>query len=321
MNAVEVCAGTFRGVEQPGCLLAEARSERERQLVAAANGYVTPIQGGAAGLSRGDATGLLVTLQRLAEADDAVFAVLHVADGSPILGPLRDLDFDIGVTDLYPYVDVAGGDLDAFLTRQRRSRRLRMRREARAFTAQGGHLEVARGGDALPFMQTIADLEAKASWSRAGTMSAGMAREVNEAVFQDFGSSAFAVLVRDRTDRVVACSVVVSSGRTLLLRTVGFNDEFARPLGGYFQASFYGPLAVAQAEVATVLLLGPGSLVPKLRRGADLTPLLSAVPRRWSVVAQLLRHTDASMRRTLVELRDAYGHVHREKARRCQPVS
>jgi len=321
MNAVDVCAGTDRGVTQPHDLLDAARQEPGGQLVAAANGYLTPIRSGTAAPGPDTAEWLIAEVRERAEAEGASFALLHLAADSPIVPVLAAGGFELGITDLYARIEVTGDRPEDFVAAQSAHRRKRMDYELRAFTRRGGHREVLRGTAARSVLPVVAELEASAARARGGAMTSAMALEVDERIVGEFGSSAVVVLVRDGAGRAIASAMMVHTDRAALLRTVGFDPEAARPLGGYFQATVYGPLAVAQAAGLTELLLGPGALTPKLLRGARLTPLLSAAPREQARLVRLLRATDTAMRETLTALTATHGRDVHQGAGSCSGCS
>jgi hypothetical protein len=302
MNAVEVCGGTFRGADPPAGLLQAARTYRPRQLVAAAHGYGCPVLPGA-----GDVAELATALASRSRDESASFAVLHIPSGSAVAEALRAAGFVVGATDLYPFLELDAAEPDGFVAAQPYHRRQRMRREVRAFAGKGGRLDVLAGAAAGPVLSEVAVLEERAAHARGEPLTSAMAAEVNARIFAEFGADAYAVLVRDASGTAVACAVLVGAGTRVLLRTVGMDPDRARPLGAYFQAVVYGPLAVAARRGARTVLLGPGSLEPKLLRGARLVVLVSAVPGDHEPLAQLLRRTDGVIRARAAQLGEEYG--------------
>ncbi|HET8660500.1 MAG TPA: hypothetical protein VFM55_16040 [Micromonosporaceae bacterium] len=314
MNAVEVCGGTFRGAQPPPQVLAAARAVRPRQLVAAAAGYACPVLAGTGTPEPAAAATLVAGLCQRAEDESASFAVLHLPLGSPLVPTLAAAGFTVGGTDLYPFLDVGAADPAKVIAGQPYHRRQRMRREVRAFERAGGRLVILAGPTARPFLPLVAELEARAAAQRGEPLTSQMAAEVNRRIFDEFGAAAMAVLVRDRANGVVACAVMVSAGGCVLLRTVGADPLRARPLGGYFQASFYAPLSAACAIGARLVLLGPGSLQPKLLRGAQLALTVSAAPRANRALCELLRHTDTAIRAQAGQLAGEFGITVRREA-------
>jgi len=314
MNAVEVCGGTFRGARPPQQPLAAARAHRPRQLVAAAAGYACPVLAGTGAPEPEAAATLIADLRQQAEDESASFAVLHLPLGSPLVPTLAAAGFTVGGTDLYPFLEVEAADPAEVIARAPYHRRQRMRREVRAFERAGGRLVILAGRAARPFLPVVAELEARAAAQRGEPLTSQMAAEVNDRIFDEFGSAAMAVLVRNRANAAVACAVMVSAGGCVLLRTVGADPPRARPLGGYFQASFYAALSVACAIGARLVLLGPGSLQPKLLRGAQLALTVSAAPRTNHALCELLRHTDAAVRAQADRLAGEFGITLRQEA-------
>lgn len=210
-NAVEVCAGTFRGADPPGRALDAARTHRPRQLVAAASGYTCPVFPGG-GFDPETAAVLLTELEQVARGESSTFGVLHTPAGAPLVPVLRELGFRTGVTDLYAYVTVDTDDPTEYVAGQPHRRRHRMRRELYAFARRGGRLDIRAGESARPYLPVVAELEARASRARGGPMTPQMAAEVNDGIFAEFGSHAMAVLVRDGDDEVVASTGHAASG-------------------------------------------------------------------------------------------------------------
>jgi hypothetical protein len=292
MDAVDVCGGLFRQVEQDTADVVAARAAGRRQLVVAAVGYTNPIW--AATDER--VLDLLAHCRTLAPPG-ALTAVLHVEYDCPLVGLLRSAGWETGVTDLYPELDPIGRDQDEWLGAMPNKRRMRVKRDMRRLAEGGGVVEVLRGSDVLPVLQTVAALEAEAGRRHDGTADAGLLGIVNEHLAAGFGDLMTVVIVRDAAGEPVASCSVLSGGGLVLPRNAGLRQPAARELAAYFHACFYGPLQLGWANGDYGMLLGPGSLGPKLLRGARLRPLVSAIPPGSPpVLRRLLRVTDRAIR-------------------------
>jgi hypothetical protein len=292
MNAVDVCAGTGRDVGADPVLLALARAEAAEQLNLALAGYASPVWTD----TGTDLPDLVEGICARAAAERARPAALHVGAESPLLPVLRGLGWVVGVTDLHAVLTDIGTDLDGFLAARKSRQRVNIRRDFRRLADAGGRAELLPGAAIDPHHDEIAALEARSD-DRHGTPGDPVRlRAMNERLVAAFGDDLVAGLVRDASDDIVAsCTIVRTAGR-VLPRFVGFAEAVARPLAGYFHAAYYLPLAYAWQSGATEVLLGPGSLAPKLLRGAVLRPVYSAVPPPSAALAGLLRHTDRVLR-------------------------
>jgi hypothetical protein len=293
MDAVEVCGGLFRQVEQDPATIAAARAAGAHQLVLATVGYTNPIWASAWDER---VLELLAHCRRLAPPD-ALTAILHIEHDSPLTGLLRAAGWQVGVTDLYPAVDPIGRDRDEWLAGMSSKRRISVKRDMRRLGDAGGVIQLLRGKDILPLLRPVAALEAEAERQHNGTADASMLSAVNEDLVAGFGDLMTMVVVRDADDEPVASCSTLSGGGAVLCRNAGLREPGARALGAYFHACYYGPLDLGWANGDHALLLGPGSLAPKLLRGARPRPLVSAVPPDSpAVLRRLLQVTDQAIR-------------------------
>jgi hypothetical protein len=290
MNAVDVCAGRGRDVEQDPAVLAAARTAAERQLNLALAGYATPVWApGPAGPQE-----FLADVTALAVDDGASPAVLHVETGSPVLAAVRALGWTTGVTDLYATISDIGTCLSDYLAARRSKQRVNIRRDLRRLADAGGQAHLVRGAEVALFHDEIAALEARSDDRHGVPGDPGRLRAMNERLLAEFGPDMAAGLVRDAAGTIVASCTMLHAGGRVLPRFVGLDDVAARPLAGYFHAGYYLALSFAWQCGAGEILLGPGSPVPKLLRGATLRPVFSAVPP--GPLAVLLRGTDRVLR-------------------------
>jgi hypothetical protein len=293
MDAVEVCGGLFRQVEQDPADVAAARAAGRHQLVVVATGYTSPIWGSAC-----DERVLeLLTHCRLLAPADAITAVLHVEYDSPLTGLLRSAGWHTGVTDLYAELDPIGRNRDEWLATLSSKRRISVKREMRRLDDGGGVVQLLTGRDILPVLQPVAALEAEAGRRHNGTADARMISTANEDLAAGFGDLMTMVVVRDAAGEPVASCSTLSGGGLVLCRSAGLREPGARELAAYFHACYYGPLDLGWANGDHGLLLGPGSLGPKLFRGARPQPLVSAIPPDSpAVLRRLLEVTDGVIR-------------------------
>lgn len=293
MDAVEVCGGLFRQVEQDPADVAAARAAGRRQLVVAAAGYMNPIWGSA----RDEGVLELLAHCRMLAPPGALTAVLHVEHGCPLVGLLRSAGWETGVSDLYAELNPIGRGQDEWLAAMPSKRRITIKRDMRRLAEGGGVAEVLRGSDILPVLPTVAALEAEAGRRHDGTADAGLLGIVNENLAAGFGDLMTVVIIRDAVGEPVASCCVLSGGGLVLPRNAGLRQPAARKLAAYFHACYYGPLQLGWANGDYGMLLGPGSLSPKLLRGARLRPLVSAIPPGSpAVLRRLLRVTDRAIR-------------------------
>jgi hypothetical protein len=290
MNAVDVCAG--RGVPQDAGTLDTARREHAVQLNLALAGYTTPVwtRGG------GELAGFVDSVRAQAGRTGATAAVLHVESGSALLPVLAGLGWAVGVTDLYAAICPVGPDLDGYLAALPSKKRVNVKREYRRLDEAGGRGELVVGTDLAQYHDEIAALESAADRRHGISVPVSALRAMNAGLLAAFGADMALALVRDADSAPVATCTLVAAGDKVLSRLVGYVEDRARPYAAYFHVAYYLPLRHAWARGATELLLGTGSLAPKLARGARVRPLYSAVPPGSAATAELLRTTDRAMR-------------------------
>jgi hypothetical protein len=120
---------------------------------------------------------------------------------------------------------------------------------------------------------------------------------VNRALIDGFGDLMIMVMVRnDRGEAVASCSVF-TGGDVVYPWNTGLRSGGYRDIAGYFYAGYHAPLQIGWQTGAHRMLLGLGSLKPKLIRGARLRPLVSVIPPDapdW--LQRMLKVTDHEMR-------------------------
>jgi hypothetical protein len=287
MNAVDVCAGVGRDVGPDDVLLDRARAELPCQLNLALAGYTTPVWSA----DGSDLTGFVRAVSDLAEREGRQVAALHLDAGSGLLLALRQQGWAVGVTDLYPVITGFGGCFDDYLDGLPSKKRVNIRREIRRLADEGGSAEIVRGMDIAPLHDRIAALEAESDRRHGMPVPVPALRAMNERLLAAFGTDMAVALVRDGQGEIVATCTLLHAGGRLLPRMVGYLEERARRFAAYFHVAYYLPLRHAWQVGARELLLGTGSLRPKLYRGARLRPLWSAVPPGGGAVATLLART------------------------------
>jgi Acetyltransferase (GNAT) domain len=296
MDAVAVCAG--RDVPRQPAMVAAARGEHADQLNLALAGYTTPVwtPDGA------DLAAFVDSVSAVAAGTGATPAVLHVEAGSPLLPVLAGLGWAVGVTDLYAVIAHVGTDLAGYLHALPKKKRVNVRREHRRLAEAGGHGELVVGAPLAAYHDEIAALEAAADQRHGISVPLPALRTMNERLLAAFGADMAVALVRGAGGEPVASCTLVSAAGKVLPRLVGYAEAAARPYAAYFHVAYYLPLRHAQERGATELLLGTGSLAPKLARGAHLRPLYSAVPPGSAATADLLRRTDHATREQAASL-------------------
>jgi Acetyltransferase (GNAT) domain len=294
MNAVDVCAGLVSAVAAPEPLVAEARAACRRQAVVAANGYGSPrIEAREA--SDAERRDLLAAVVEAAERAGAVPVVLHCPDGDPLLGLLPGLGFAVGVTDLYPTVELPGRSVEDYLAALPKRRRINARHEMRQLEA-AGCARVHVGRDAAPHLGTAAELSALAYARRGQHAEAAEVCEIYTRLLDACGDDLLLCVV-EAGGQPVASACLVQGATDLLLYSAGIRLPQARDVAGYFNAAYYVPIQVAYERGLRRIHLGPTGAETKHHRGARFAPLHSAVPESCTPLVALLRATDAHMRR------------------------
>jgi hypothetical protein len=297
MDAVAVCAG--RGLAHDAATLEAARREHAVQLNLALAGYTTPVWTP----DGGDLASFVGSVRALAAGTGVSPAVLHVEAGSRLLAVLAGLGWTIGATDLYAVLSPVAADLDGYLGMLPKKKRVNVKREYRRLDEAGGRGELVVGPRLADHHDEIAALEAAADHRHGISVPLAALRTMNEGLLAAFGDDMAVALVRDAGGGLVASCTLVSAATKVLPRLVGYAEAAARPYAAYFHVAYYLPLHYARERGATELLLGTGSLAPKLARGAHVRPLYSAVPPESVAAAELLHRTDLATR----EQADALG--------------
>jgi predicted N-acyltransferase len=292
MNAVDVVSGLVGGVGDDDALVARARRTHPRQLVCAATGYGSPVV--AASTPRtGQLSTLVAAFVGYARQRSATPAVLHCPDGDPLLEALADNGFAVGMTDLYPVLDLPGDSVRDYLASLPKGRRGNVRREMAALA--GGRAELYVGERARPHLPAAAALNVSGYRQRGGDRDEEEARAVYDRLLDHFGDRLLLSLV-STGGRPVASAVLVIGEEDLLLYSAGLLLPDSRDVAGYFNAAYYLPIEYAYGRRLRRILLGPTGWQAKRLRGARFEPLYSAVPRHDNVLAGLLAVTDARMR-------------------------
>lgn len=306
MNLVDACAGTYRDVAQPPGLIASARKACARQVVMATTGYATSVIGAAGRATARCAASLVTELARLAEKEGAAFGVLHIPGGEiSLLSALRTLDFHTEITDVYAEIPLGHDDFDGYLNSLDAKHRGMVRREHRRLREAGGEVRIFTGIQVAEVADLIGALEAASQSGRGIATDPRMLADSIRALARELDTDFAAAVVYDRERRAVASCSVVSAGEVTLCKTVGLDRARARALDGYFHATYYTPIKIALARGSARLVLGPGSLRPKLVRGAVLRPLWAGVRSADESLVDLLSGTGAHMRTLLTPARES----------------
>lgn len=292
MNATDVCAGAGRDVCADRGVLTEARREGRRQLNVAALGY-----GQSLWLRDESAACVEMVLNGVLEQaahENRQPAFLHLGPGDPAIPLLRDRGWHVGLTDTYAVLTDLGASEAEWLGQLRSGKRRRVRADTLALEASGCSVQIYRGDSTGPIQGRVAELEALSDQRHGLVGDPGRLRRVNERLAHLLGD-AFAIAAMHTADGVIVASATLALGRACVLpRMVGLADESWQG-GGYFHVGYYAPMRLAREIGAASVLLGVGSLTPKLLRGARLVPLYSAVPPSAPAHAALLLGTQACL--------------------------
>lgn len=307
MNAVDVCAAIYRGVEQPDETVTEARRAHREQLVMATTGYATAVHAEDGFASTSQCVHLLRDLFTCADDEGRTPAVAHVpGDRTALIAAFTELDLVVGTTDVVAEIDLPGNSITDYLTSLGHKRRGRLRRELRAVDAVGGKLRRFVGQEILEITDEAARLQVTSQRARGGEPDEVSVAAECRALVEVFGDAAAAFVAFDRHDRAVASCIAVVDRHRILPYAVGVDHDAADEMAGYFNVVYYEPMRFAYQQGARTLLLGPGSLRPKLLRGARLRPLYTAVRRTDAALVELLKVTDEAVRSLIT---DPTGHV------------
>ncbi|MEV0001811.1 GNAT family N-acetyltransferase [Micromonospora sp. NPDC050980] len=292
MNIVDVVGGLVGEAGGDEDLVARARQAHPRQLVCAATGYGSPVV--AATTPHPDRLSTLVaTFVEYARQRGATPAVLHCPAGDPLLDALAANDFAVGVTDLYPVLDLPGDSMRDYLAALPKGRRGNVRREIAALA--GGRAEVHVGERARPHLAAAASLNVAGYRQRGSDRNEAEARAVYERLLDHFGDRLLLTTV-SAGGRPVASAVLLIGDGDLLLYSAGLLLPDSRAVAGYFNAAYYLPIEYAYANGLRRIMLGPTGRQAKRLRGARFEPLYSAVPRHDRTLTELLAATDARLR-------------------------
>lgn len=297
-DAAEVCSGVAAGLPPDPELFTRARTAGQRQLVAGANGYVSPLVA-SRDVSWHEVAGLVAAMRETAQRDRAVPAFLHCAPGDPLLGPLREAGFVIGVTDLYATIHLPGDRFDDYLALLPSHARRNVRRERRMLAPARARVHV--GAESEPRLSEAAELVASAYADRGQHRNVADVRDSYRTLLRAFGDD-FILCTVEADEGTVASCCLLAGGTDLLAFSVGMRQPAARTHAGYFHAAYYIPIEIAYARGLQRLLLGPATVQAKALRGARFTPMLAAVPGACEPMAAALRATDAA-------LRNRYGRI------------
>lgn len=300
-DAVEVCTGAVAEVPCDQDLLARARATYRRQLVAGANGYVSPLIANRE-VRHDELLRLVAAMVDTAGRDGAVPAFLNCPDGDPLLDPLRQSGFATGVTDLYAVIDLPGDCFDDYLAALPSHNRRNIRRERRQLAPATAH--TYRGELARPYLGQAAELVAAAYAARSQQRDADDVRDSYGCLLDAFGED-FLMCIVDLAGAPVASACLLAGDGELLVYSAGLRQPAAREVAGYFNAVYYEPIEYAYEHGARRLLFGPTSTRAKALRGATFTPMLSAVPASCEPLVTALAATDAAMRAELAGLTGA----------------
>ncbi|HEY0936389.1 MAG TPA: GNAT family N-acetyltransferase, partial [Trebonia sp.] len=298
MDPVSVLAGTVADQEADSAAVRAATAAHPRFLVSAATGYGSPLSR-ATEPTADDLGAIVAALVSEAHAGDATPVVLHCPADDPLLSALAAAEFTIGVTDLYPTLQLPGAGLDDYLAALPRGRRSAVRRELRA--GASGTAEIYVGETARPHLAAAARLSAHAYRQRGQPADDDRARPIYRRLLDECGDDFALTLVSDGSGPVASACLV--AGKTdLLLYSAGLELPRSQAVAGYFNAAYYLPIEFAYQRGLRRILLGPTGWHTKRLRGARFTPLCSAVPTAAAELAALLTATDQRLRATLGQL-------------------
>lgn len=213
MNAVDVCAGLVSGQRAPEAQVAEARLACRRQVVVAANGYVSPVIA-TTEVHLDEASRLIAAVVEASRRSGAVPAVLHCPAGDPLLRALPELGYALGVTDLYPSIDLPGSGIDDYLAALSRQRRTNVRREMRALAQGCGRIYA--GQDAAAHIADAGVLVSAAYANRGQHIDVAEVVEIYTSLLAACGDD-FVLCVVDVDGVPAASACLIVGGNDLLL--------------------------------------------------------------------------------------------------------
>ncbi|MDG4834253.1 ATP-grasp domain-containing protein [Solwaraspora sp. WMMD1047] len=297
MDPVAVAGGAPAGRQPPAQLVGAARDAHPRFLVSSATGYGSPLTSASATAT--DLDTLVAALLREAKQNDATPAVLHCPAGDPLLPALVAAGFTLGVTDLYPTIELPGNGPADYLEALPKGHRDNARREIRL--RGGGPAHVYLGEQARPHLATAAALSASAYRQRGEHSDDTRAIPIYGRLLDRWGDDFVLTLVEDEAGPV-ASAVLVVGATELLLYSAGLHLPRARAVAGYFNAAYYLPVELAYQRRLRRIRLGPTGWDTKRLRGARFTPMYSAVPTKAGALVDLLAATDQWTRAELQRL-------------------
>jgi len=302
MNAVDIAGGTFRGVDQDLDDIACARADHGWQLVLATTGYATSIQGAdGRAADTADTADMLDALRDLAEAEQRTAFLAHIpADRTELLSALRRAGFHLGVTDCVAEIELPGSDFEDYVHSLARKARKTAARELRALDAAGAQLQTATGLAMLELVDEFAQLQGDTQRARGGDPNDSQLADDLRRTVREFGDDAVAFVVRAADGSAVAFCVALMDDEQVLPWSLGMRAD-AADVAGYFHVAYYGPARLGYERGRRRLLMGPGSLRPKVLRGAELRPIYSAVAPGDDSLARLLTRTDAAIRQVVAD--------------------
>jgi biotin carboxylase len=297
MDPIRVLSGDAAGLDA-GPRPRAAAGACPRLVVSAATGYGSPMVSRADPVP-GDVAALVAALTSHARERDATPVVLHCPGGDPLLPALAAQGYAIGVTDLYPVLDLPGTAMEDYLSSLSRGRRSTVRQEVRARDA--GTASTYVGEDARPHLAEAARLSASAYRQRGQPGDDARALPIYGRLLDSCGADFVLTMVADE-EGPVASACLIAGETDLLLYSAGLELPRSRAVAGYFNAAYYLPAEFAYQRGLTRILLGPTGWHAKRLRGARFTPLCSAVPAAATGLASLLAGTDRRLRCALEDL-------------------
>ncbi len=298
MDPLAVVSGATAGQEVAAGRLAAIRAGYPRLLVSAANGYGSPVVA-ANRPDPGELAELVAALVDQAGRRDAVPVVLHCPAGDPLLEALVGSGFVVGMTDLYPVLELPGHSVDDYLAALSKRKRTNVRREIAQRVA--GSTSIHVGEQARPHLSAAAALNASAYRQRGEPGDEDRTLAIYRRLLDTCGDAVLLTLIHSG-HRPVASAYLVAGTSDLLLYSAGLVQPDSREVAGYFNAAYYLPIEYAYEHGLRRLLLGPTGWQTKRLRGAELHPLYSAVPAHATALVDLLRTTDTWIRSTLDSL-------------------
>jgi hypothetical protein len=292
MDPLAVLSGVAAGLAVDDARLRLARYPEI--LVSAATGFGSPaVRTGAT--TAADLETVVAALSGEARRIGATPIVLHVPAGDPLLAALAGQGFAVGVTDLYPVMELPGESMADYLAGLSRNRRGNVRRE---IAARGDCAHVYVGEQAREHLVAAARLSASAYRQRGQPADDARAVPIYTRLLDSCGDD-FVLTMICHAGEPVASACLIVGGTEALLYSAGLRLPESRAVAGYFNAAYYLPIEFAYRHGLRRIHLGPTSWAAKRLRGAVLRPLYSAVPGDVTDLVELLTGTDARLRERL----------------------